>query len=183
MRVLTKKIVDDISNVTRKPGGKNADGMPDREQQVLVIAQENPKFAVFLFNHWCRCMFNWEVMGVKEDTVHLLAGQKRLKDECTDPDVLPKVNKADMMGMMESIKEYLRSCHGVVTSPLAYVIRKTITDHVGGDYPKNVTPDDKMITRMLHPPQDKKKLHNEQVHIQQVMCTVSHRMYSRVQDR
>ena len=34
--------------------------------------------------------------------------KKRLKDEYKDPDMLPKVNKADMAGTMESIKEYFR---------------------------------------------------------------------------
>ena len=49
----------------------------------------------------------------------MLARQKRLKDEYKDPDVLTKVNKADMAGMMESIKEYFRSCHSVMRVPLA----------------------------------------------------------------
>ena len=65
-------------------------------------------------------------MGVHEGTVHLLAGQKRLKDEYKDPDVLPTVNKADMARTMQSIDEYLRSHHGVIRAPLAYVTRKTI---------------------------------------------------------
>ena len=41
--------------------------------------------------------------------MHLLAGQKRLEDEYEDPDVILKVNKADMAGTMESIEEYLQS--------------------------------------------------------------------------
>ena len=44
-------------------------------------------------------------MGVSEDTVHIIAGQKRLKDEYKDLDVLPKVNKADMTRIMEAIEE------------------------------------------------------------------------------
>ena len=48
-------------------------------------------------------------MGVNEDTVHLLAG-KKIEDRCKDPDVLPKINKYIMAGMIEAIKEYLRSC-------------------------------------------------------------------------
>ena len=52
LRVLTDKNVDDICNVVRKPGSKNADGTPDRGQQVSVIAQENLKLAAFLFLHW-----------------------------------------------------------------------------------------------------------------------------------
>ena len=55
LRVLTDKNVDDICNVTRKPGSKNADGMPNRGQQVLVIAKENLKLAAFLFHHRWRC--------------------------------------------------------------------------------------------------------------------------------
>ena len=35
LRVLTDKNVDDICNVVRKPGGKNANGMPNMGQQVL----------------------------------------------------------------------------------------------------------------------------------------------------
>ena len=73
---------------------------------------------------------------MSENTGHLLAGQKRLEDEYKDPDVLPKVNKADRAGTIESIKEYLRSCHGVIRAPLAYVIRKTILIQPYGDYPK-----------------------------------------------
>ena len=50
----------------------------------------------------------------------------RLVHEYNDPRVLPKLNKADMAGMMEFIEEYLRSCCGVVRAPLAYIIKKTI---------------------------------------------------------
>ena len=67
-----------------------------------------------------------------------------------------------MAGMTESIKEYLRSCHGVVRAPLVYVLRKTIAVQVYGDYPKYLTPDNKMIDRMLYLPPDKNKLHNKQ---------------------
>ena len=56
--------------------------------------------------------------------MHQLAGQKRLENENKDPDMLPNVNKADMAGMKESIKEYLRSCCDVIRAPLAYIIRK-----------------------------------------------------------
>ena len=59
--------------------------------------------------------------------------------------MLPKVNKADMTGMMESIKECLRSHHGVVGAPLAHIIRKTIIVLTYDDYPKYETPDYKMI--------------------------------------
>ena len=51
LRVLTDENVDDICNVVRKPGGKNADRMPDRGQQVSVIVQENLKLSAFLFHH------------------------------------------------------------------------------------------------------------------------------------
>ena len=57
---------------------------------------------------------------------------------------------------------YLRSSHGVIRAPLAYIIRKTITVHVYHDFPKYATPDNKMIARMLHLPPDKNKLHNKQ---------------------
>ena len=83
LRVLTDKNVNDICNVMRKSGGKNADRMPIMRQQVSVIAQENLKQAVFLFHQRWRCTFDWKLTGVQEDTVYLLAGQKRLKDEYT----------------------------------------------------------------------------------------------------
>ena len=103
---------------------------------VSVIAQENLKLAVFLFHCQGRCTIDWEVTGLCEEMVHLLAGQKRLEDEYKDPDVLPKVNKAGMVGTMESIKEYLRSWCGVVILPLACEIRNTITVQTYCDYPK-----------------------------------------------
>ena len=108
LRVLTDKNVDDICNVTRKPGGKNADGTPNRGQQVSVMAQENLKQAFFLFHHRWRCTLDWEIMWVNEETVCLMMGQKKLEDEYKVPNMLPKINKSDMAGTMESIEEYLR---------------------------------------------------------------------------
>ena len=92
----------------------------------------------------------------------LLAGQKRLKDDYKDPDMLSKVNKVDMEGTMESIKEYLRSYHGVMRAPLAYIIRKTIIVQIYCDYHKYVSLDNAMIARMLHLPPDKNMMHNKQ---------------------
>ena len=65
---------------------KNANGAPDRRQQVSVIAQENLKLAAFLFHHRWRCTFGWEVMRVHVDIVHLLAGQMKIEDDYKDPD-------------------------------------------------------------------------------------------------
>ena len=118
LRVLTDKNVDDICNVVRTPGSKNADGTLDRGQQVSVIAQENLKLAAFLFHHWWRCTLDWEITGVDEETVCLLAGQKKLEDEYMDPNMLPRINKSDMAGMMESIKEYLRAHRGIIKAHL-----------------------------------------------------------------
>ena len=72
--------------------------------------------------------------------------------------MLSKVNKADMLGTMEEIEEYLRSCHGVMRAPLTYIIRKIIIVQTYGDYLRYVTHNDEMITRMLHLPLDKNKL-------------------------
>ena len=107
LQVLTDKNVDDIFNIRRKSGGKNANGMPDKGQQVSVIAQENLKLAALLFHHRWRCTLDWEITRVNENTVHLMTGQERLNNEYKDPDVLPMIIKSDMAGMMETIKEYL----------------------------------------------------------------------------
>ena len=45
--------------------------------------------------------------------------------------------------------------------PLAYIIRETILVQTYVDYPMYATPDDEMIARMLHLPQDKNKLLSE----------------------
>ena len=55
LQVFTDKNVDNICNVVRKLGGKNANGVPNRGQQVSVIAQENLKLAIFQFHHRWRC--------------------------------------------------------------------------------------------------------------------------------
>ena len=81
LQVFIDKNVDDICNVMRKPCGKNANGMPERGQQVSVIAQENLKLAAFLFHHRWRCTLDWEITRVNEDTLHLMVGQKKLRDE------------------------------------------------------------------------------------------------------
>ena len=49
----------------------------------------------------------------------------------------------------------------VIREPLAFIIRKTIIVQTYGEYPSYVTPDDKIITRMLHLPPDKNRLHNK----------------------
>ena len=77
-----------------------------------------------------------------------------------------------MAEMMEVIEEYLISRGGVAKAPLAYVIRKTILFQTYGDIPAYATPDDKMITRMLHLPPDKTdsfqiKMLSQPEHIQQ----------------
>ena len=103
----TDKNVDDVFNIIRKPGDKNTDVMLNRGQQDAVIAQKNLKLASFLFHHRCRCTFDWEVTRVHEDIADFLEGQKRLKYNYKDLVVLPKVNKADMVRMIEAIKECL----------------------------------------------------------------------------
>ena len=92
-----------------------------------------------------------------EDTVYLLIGQKKLKDKYNDPDVL-KINKSDMAGTMEAIKEYLRLCHGVMQASLAYIKRNAIIVQTYSDYLMYASPDDKMIARMLYLPPEKNKL-------------------------
>ena len=94
--VLGDKNIDDICNLVRKPGGKNANGMPERGQQLSVIAWENQKLNASLFHQKWRCIFDWDVMGMWADTVCLFAGQKRIKNNYKAPDVLPKVNMTDM---------------------------------------------------------------------------------------
>ena len=80
----------------------------------------------------------------------VLAGQKRLKDEYKDPNVLPKVKAVDMARMIEAIEEYLRSYYGVIRVPLACIIRKIIIGQTYDDFPK-----DAIITMMLHLPIDR----------------------------
>ena len=92
LRVLTDKNVDDICNVIMKPGSKNVDETPNSGQQVSVIAQENLMLAAFLFHHQWRCPLDGEIMGVNEETVHFLVGQKKHEDEYKNPDMLPKIN-------------------------------------------------------------------------------------------
>ena len=58
--------------------------MPDREQQVSVIAHEYLKLAIFLFHHRWRFALDWEITGVDKDTV-IIMGQKKLEDEYKDP--------------------------------------------------------------------------------------------------
>ena len=119
LRIFTEKNVDDTCHVMRKPGGKNAVRTPNRGQQSSMIAQENLKLAVFLFHHRWRCTLDWEISGVHQDTVHLLAEKKKLKDEYKDPKVLLKIIKSNMAETNEDIKEYLRLHYGVMKAPLA----------------------------------------------------------------
>ena len=62
-------------------------------------------------------MIDWEIMGVNKETMHFLAGQKKLEDEYKIPNMMLKINKSDMVGMIEFIKEFLRAHHGVLKAP------------------------------------------------------------------
>ena len=111
--------------------------------------------------------------------MYLVASPKRLEDEYKDPDALPKVNKKDMAGTMESDKEYLRSCCDVLVVPLAYIIRETIIAQTYGNYLAYVTPSDKMVAKILHSPPGKNRLHGEQS-VQSVKeCTVEYEIDNR----
>ena len=102
----------------------------------------------------------------------LMIGQKKLKDKYKDPNVLPKMNKSDMAGMMEAIKEYIRLCHGIAPSPLANAMWKTIVVQTYGGFPTYATPDDKMIFAL-------REGHDSS----QDRCSNSPCMYAREQDR
>ena len=52
--------------------------------------------------------------------------------------------------MMKAIKEYIRTHHGVIQAPPAYVIRKNVIIKTYGDYTKYLMFDDKIIARMLN---------------------------------
>ena len=98
---------------------------------------------------------------MNKDTVHFLVGQKKLEDKYKDPNVLSKINKPDMAGMMESIEECIRAHPSVIKAPLVYIIMKTITVQTNGDYPTYATQDDEIIARMLHLPSHKNRLQLE----------------------
>ena len=57
----------------RKPGSKNANGMPDGGQQVSVIPQENLKVVTILFHHRWWCTLGWEITEVHKDKVHFVS--------------------------------------------------------------------------------------------------------------
>ena len=64
LSILTDENFNDICNIVMKTGGKNANGTPDRGQQMSVIAQENLMLAAILFHHKWRCTFDWTIMEV-----------------------------------------------------------------------------------------------------------------------
>ena len=64
----------------------------------MVIAQENMKLAAFIFPLRWGYTFDWVIMLVDEETVHFLAGKKKLEDEYKDPHMLPQINKSDIAG-------------------------------------------------------------------------------------
>ena len=97
--------VNDTCNVVREQGYKNANGTPDRYQQVSVMAYENLKITTPIFHHRWRFTNNWDIWNVQEEE---LAGQKKHEDNYMDHNVLLKVNKADMVGMIATSKEYFR---------------------------------------------------------------------------
>ena len=82
-------------------------------------------------------------------------GQRKLENEYKDQDVLPKINKADMVGTMEAISVYLWSHCGVERAPIAYIIGKRMTVQKAYDvYPWYSPPVNKMLDKMLNLPME-----------------------------
>ena len=132
--------VNKVCNLIEKLDEKNANGTPNKWHQISVMAQKWLNGIAFLFPHQLTCTYNGEVTKVQEDTICNLSYQKKLKDEYKGPDVLPKVNKANMTGTIKDIKEYLISHCNVKRAPLIYIIKKTITVQTYGIYPWFATP-------------------------------------------
>ena len=89
-----------------------------------------------------------------EDTVSLISGQNRLKDDYKDTDMSPKVNKADIARHQREPQIMSWCCKS--TSSINHC--KPIKVQTYDDYSKCADPDDKMITSMLHLHPDKNKL-------------------------
>ena len=94
---------------------------------------------------------------MNKKAVHFIAGKGKLEDGYKYPNVLPKINTSITAGMMESIKEYLRSHHGKGT-----LITKTVQTMC--KYYTYENSDNKMIARMLHLPPDKNTLESSRLH-------------------
>ena len=107
MRAITGENIDDICNFVRKSGSKNANRMPNRWQQISVIVQENLELATLPFHHKWRCTVDLEITGVHDGTLCLMAGRKKHKGKYKTPDAWLKINKSNMAGMIETIKENL----------------------------------------------------------------------------
>ena len=75
-----------------------------------------------------------------------------LENEYKEPDMLPKINKSDMEGIVEAIKECLKSNHDIEKAQLACIVRKMIIPKTNGNYLLYATSNEKMITKMLHLP-------------------------------
>ena len=88
----------------KKPCSKNVNGVPKKGHQVSVMAQDNLKLAAFLSHYSWRCIYDWEVTKVQKSTICKPVRQKTIKDKCKGPDVLPKVNKANVVGWWQPLK-------------------------------------------------------------------------------
>ena len=93
--------------------------------------------------------------------------REKLETKYKDPVALHMVNNAT--GMIETIKQYLRSCYGVEKTPLAHIVRnmvivrKMVIVQRYGNHLQYMTPNDKMIARMLHLPKDSNRICYESV--------------------
>ena len=162
LHILTDKNADDIFNVMRK-------------------SDSNIK-CQFWLRRTCGCFsipsqvalhLRLEVKEVQEETVSKFRSQMKLVDEQKDPDLLPKVNKTNMAGMIEAIKTYLSSCYGVKRMPLTYIIRKTIVIQTDITYLQCT------ITMMLHLPMEQNKLCSEEAASSRKQHKVAYRINNR----
>ena len=150
---LTEDEASNLCYTTRKPGGLQANGDPNRGITVTNKAENNLKLLCFHWRYQQRVSRTLAPQIANMDVVRRHTARMRLEKSHEDPSA-PEIETPvkNWSRTIDVIEDYLRNCLGTTKIPLAYVIREQrVPDTEANDPPANYeTYTEELIARAPH---------------------------------
>ena len=119
---LSDKDITTICEEIRRPSGLIGGKMPDRGNQIFILAAKNLKLAAFMFKTMECCSRTSDIRSVCSTSVLKYQHQWKLEQKKPVNIEAPKVSKNKWEKTTENIMLYLKIVTGVRGVPRAYVV-------------------------------------------------------------
>jgi hypothetical protein len=151
---LEDKDIETLCRVIRRPGGFNAAGALNQENQVSAMAEANIKRMCYELRHHTRVSRPVVWADITLVSVRALSAQAEMEASHRDPITLPVMDPKNWTKNFEAIDEYFRGLRGYKKSLLCYVYRTDLVPALAAVDPPtgrvgslHISHDDKMCAR------------------------------------